>query len=122
MEVLYVEGVAIHDGLESCAVTCEGGREALAEGGWAGLWSREMLIVWDADAVDRAEGETGHGVIASRDRVLRGLRTQARTQIFMRENREVRWSPGVVDGCLVRDGSRGGATAGVGSRGERQWR
>jgi hypothetical protein len=29
MKTLYIEGVAIHDGPESCAAACEGGGEAL---------------------------------------------------------------------------------------------
>ena len=29
METLYIEGLAIHDGPESCIVVCEGGGEAL---------------------------------------------------------------------------------------------
>src|ERR1700677_417837 len=52
MEVLYVEGEAIHDGPESCASSVrEGGREALAGGVWAGLLSREIAFVQGADAV-----------------------------------------------------------------------
>jgi hypothetical protein len=52
MEVLYVEGVAIHDGPESCAVVCEGEREALTGGVWAGLLSREIALVQGADAFE----------------------------------------------------------------------
>jgi hypothetical protein len=52
MEVLYVEGVAIHDGPESCAVVREGEREALTGGVWAGLMSREIALVQGADAFE----------------------------------------------------------------------
>ena len=52
MEVLYVEGVAIHDGPESCAVAREGEREALTGGVWAGLLSREIALVQGADAFE----------------------------------------------------------------------
>ena len=42
MRVLYIEGVAIHGGPESCVGVCEGGGEALTGGVWAGLLSREI--------------------------------------------------------------------------------
>jgi hypothetical protein len=41
MEVLYVEGVAIHDGPESCVGVREGVGEAWTGGVWAGLLSRK---------------------------------------------------------------------------------
>jgi hypothetical protein len=67
MEVLYVEGVAIHDGPESCAVACEGEREALTGGVWAGLLSREISIQIRVPTLSkRAEGHVADGVIASR--------------------------------------------------------
>ena len=50
MEVLYVEGLAIHDGPESCAGVREGVREAWTGGVWAGLLSREIALVQGADA------------------------------------------------------------------------
>ena len=42
MEEPYVEGVAIHDGPESCVGVCEGGGEALTGYVQAGLLSREI--------------------------------------------------------------------------------
>ena len=42
MRVLYIEGVAIHGGPESCVGVREGVGEALTGGVWAGLLSREM--------------------------------------------------------------------------------
>lgn len=62
MEVLYVEGVAIHDGPESCAVACEGEREALTGGVWAGLLSREISIQIRVPTLSkRVEGHVADG-------------------------------------------------------------
>jgi len=44
MEVLYIEGVAIHGGPESCVGVREGVGEALAGGVQAGLLSREITV------------------------------------------------------------------------------
>jgi hypothetical protein len=52
MEVLYVEGVAIHDGPESCVGVREGAGEAWTGGVWAGLLSREIALVQGADAFE----------------------------------------------------------------------
>ena len=51
MKESYVEGVAAHNGPESCGVAREGGVEALTgeTAGW--VLSREMLNVRGADAV-----------------------------------------------------------------------
>jgi hypothetical protein len=57
MRVLYIEGVAIRGGLESCVVVREGGGEALTGGVRAGLLSREMAFR-GADAVQ--EGGRPH--------------------------------------------------------------
>jgi hypothetical protein len=72
-----IEGVATHDGPESCAGVREGGGEVLTGVHVGGAieprnpWSR------GADAVVKAEGDIGNGVIASRGRTPRGQRTQA---------------------------------------------
>jgi len=72
-----IEGVAIHGGPESCAGVREGAGEVLTGGRVGGAieprnpWSR------GADAVVKAEGNTGGGAIASRGRAPRGQRTQA---------------------------------------------
>ena len=77
MRELYIEGVAIHGGSESCVGVREGVGEALTGVRVGGAieprnpWSR------GADAVVKAEGNTGGGVIASRCRTPRGQRTQA---------------------------------------------
>lgn len=72
-----IEGVAIHGGPESCVCVCEGVGEVLTGVHVGGAieprnpWSR------GADAVVKAEGNIGDGVIASRRRTPRGQRTQA---------------------------------------------
>ena len=45
MRVLYIEGVAIHGGPESCGRVREGTVEALTGGVQAGLLSREMCAI-----------------------------------------------------------------------------
>lgn len=54
MKESYVEGVAAHDGPESCADAREGGGEALTgeTAGW--VLSREILKVQGADAVEKS--------------------------------------------------------------------
>ena len=72
----------------------EGGGEALTEGVWAGLLSREISSKFGVPTFSpSAEGNTANGVFASRWWTLRGQRSQARTQISMRENREIPRSP-----------------------------
>jgi len=44
----------------------------------------------------RAEGHVRGGVIASRRGTLRGQRARARTEVSMRENREIQRSPVLV--------------------------
>jgi hypothetical protein len=66
MEESYVEGVASHDGPESCGVTRKGGGEALTgeTAGW--VLSREMLNVQGADAVEKSGRQHGahrHGEV-----------------------------------------------------------
>src|SRR3954471_16015353 len=81
MRELYGEGLAIHVGPESCVGVREGVGEALTgvRAGWA-IEPRNLNEVRGADAVTRAEGHIGSGVIASRWRTPCGLRTWARTE------------------------------------------
>jgi hypothetical protein len=51
MGTLYVEGVAIHGGPESCVGVPRGRSEALTGGVRAGLLSREIPLVRGADAL-----------------------------------------------------------------------
>ena len=54
MQESHVEGVAAHDGPESCGDIREDGGEALTgeTAGW--VWSREMFTVQGADAVEKS--------------------------------------------------------------------
>ena len=59
MKVSYVEGLANHNGPESCGVAREGGVEALTGGRIGRVLSREIhallrkqQVLWDADAVE----------------------------------------------------------------------
>jgi hypothetical protein len=59
MKVSYVEGLANHDGPESCGAAREGGVEALTGGRTGRVWSREIYallrkrqVLRDADAVE----------------------------------------------------------------------
>jgi len=59
MKVSYVEGVANHNGPESCGAAREGGVEALAGGRAGRVLSREInallrkqQVLWDADALE----------------------------------------------------------------------
>jgi RNA-directed DNA polymerase len=66
MKESYVEGVAAHNGPESCGVAREGGVEALTgeTAGW--VLSREMLNVRGADAVEKSGRQHGwhrHGEV-----------------------------------------------------------
>lgn len=86
---LYIEGVAIRGGPESCGGVREGVGEALTGDG-AG-WAIEPRNFWFGVPTSFywAEGEIAGGVIARCQRTLRGRRTWARIEFFMRENREV---------------------------------
>ena len=77
MKELYIEGVATHDGPESCVGVREGIGEALTgvRAGWA-IEPRNQGVR-GADAVQQAEGNIAGGVIASRRRTPRGQRTCA---------------------------------------------
>jgi hypothetical protein len=59
MKVSYVEGVANHNGSESCGAAREGGVEALIGGRTGRVWSREIhallrkrQVLRDADALE----------------------------------------------------------------------
>src|SRR5207247_7080722 len=74
---LYIEGVAIHGGPESCAGVREGVGEALAgvRAGWAMEPRNQRSGV--PTPYNWAEGNIAGGASASRQRTLRGLRTCA---------------------------------------------
>jgi hypothetical protein len=107
MRELYIEGVAIHGGPESCAGVREGGGEALTgvRAGWA-IEPRNHLVR-GADVVPR----NGRPYRRRRDRELpvdparsENLRMHG---ISMRENREVPHSPvRMIGGRAARGRSR----------------
>ena len=62
MKESYDEGVASHIGPESCASARKSGGEALTGERVGRVWSREDPKVQGADAVQRAEGNTGASI------------------------------------------------------------
>src|SRR5271157_1894856 len=67
MKESYVEGLATHDGPESCGVARKGGVEALTGVRAGRVWSRERSFLRDADAV----GESGRPHPVCRYREIR---------------------------------------------------
>ena len=93
----YVEDLASHGGPESCVGDPRGRSEALTGVHAGRLLSLENSIVQGADAVVGAEGNIAGGVIASRQRALRGRRTRARVRSPHAENREISRLPAPGD-------------------------
>ena len=89
-KVSHIEGVANHDGRESCVGVCKGVRRSVDSGGAGGAIEPRNEQTGVPTRSKDAEGNTAAGAIASRRRTPRGHRTQARTEISMRENREAR--------------------------------
>ena len=103
MKESYVEGLATHDGPESCAVAREGGGEALTGVRAGRVFSRERQYLRGADAV----GESGRPHLERRYR--KTLRNPARSETpcmcgnTSRENREIPCPP-AADGAAGRVG------------------
>ncbi len=99
MRELYIEGVAIHGGPESCVGVCESVGEALTgvRVGWAS--EPRNVMVRGADALITS----GRQYCGRRYR--ESLADPARSRnlgthgIFMRENREIPWSPVLWSGA-----------------------
>lgn len=95
MKEPYIEGIANHDGPESCATTRKGGREALtvARAGWVS--SRENGLLQGADAVipcGRQHPIWRHG---EPEGDPARSQTPCTHGISLRGNREIRGSLGV---------------------------
>ena len=103
MKESYGEGVATHTGPESCAAARKGGGEALTGERAGQVFSRERMVLRDADAVE--EGGRPHP--ARRHRKTRRSPARSETPSMSgytsRENRESPWSP-VADGATGRIG------------------
>ena len=97
----YDEGIANHIGPESCVGTREGAHEALTGGRAGRVIEPRNGDIRGADAVGRAEGNTGSTTLARSCRTPRGRRPRARSDRFLHENREVPRST-VVGGDAVR--------------------
>jgi hypothetical protein len=96
MRTLYVEGVAIHDGPESCAVAREGGGEALA-----GVHVGRAIEPRKGNSGCRRCRRSGRQYRQWRDRESladpAGSENLCMRGVSMRENREVPCSPDWVD-------------------------
>lgn len=103
MKESYGEGLATHTDPESCGVVCKDRVEALTGARAGRVFSRERIILRDADAV----GESGRRHLGHRYREM--LLSPARSETpctyghTSRGSREVPWSP-VADGAAGRVG------------------
>ena len=109
MRELYIEGVAIHGGPESCVGVREGGGEALTgvRAGWA-IEPRNQGFR-GADAVARGGRQHRRSRYRESPGTPRGQENLCMRGVSMRENREVPRSP--VRGCLACVGREGNAEA-----------
>ena|ERR1700741_4214845 len=96
MKESYSEGLATHTGPESCGATREGGTEALTGERAGRVWSRERILLRDADTLG------GCGRPHSMHRYRKVRRGPARSQTpstlgnTSHGNREIPGSPGAV--------------------------
>jgi len=116
MEEPYIEGVATHDGPESCVRVREGAGEALtgARAGWA-IEPRNYSCPGCRRRSLRRKATPSPALVASRRRTPRGRGTCACARGSMRENREIPWSPNAVDDAPP-GADRGVAYRGAGGR------
>ncbi|MEX6430907.1 MULTISPECIES: hypothetical protein [Ferrimicrobium] len=84
-----IEGVAIHDGPESCVGVREGDGEALTGGVQAGLLSREIKEFGVPTLLTEAEGNIAGGVMREPSGDPARSKTLRMYAISMRENREI---------------------------------
>lgn len=92
MQEPHRKGVAIHPDPESCVGVREGAGEALT-GARAGEPLSPESMIWDADVVMRSGRQ--HGRVRHREYPTgpTGSETLCTHGNFMRENREISWSP-----------------------------
>ena len=93
MKESYVEGLATHDGPESCGVACEGSGEALTGVRAGRVLSRERTFLRGADAVRRSGRP--HRLSRYRERQADPARSETPSTYgnTSRENREIRCPP-----------------------------
>ena len=104
MKESYVEGVAAHNGPESCGVARKGGVEALTgeTAGW--VLSREMLNVRGADAVEKSGRQ--HGVVRQGEHYTGPARSETSCTHgnHLRGNREILWPAAAASMATARIG------------------
>lgn len=88
MKESYIEGLASHDGPESCGYTRKGISEALTGGHVGRVLSREIKQIREPTLLSEAEGNRVWPVMARVRPSLRGRRPLAYVANLMRENRE----------------------------------
>lgn len=93
MRTLYVEGVANHDGPESCVVVREGGGEALTGVRAGQPLSREITVFRVPTQFRHAEGNIAGGAIREPSGDPARSENLCMYGVFMRENREIPWTP-----------------------------
>src|SRR4051794_958162 len=106
MRVLYIEGVAIHGGPESCVGVREGGGEALTGVVQAGLLSREITISGCRRCLTRRKATSPPALARAGEGPRAVTGAWACTEFFMRENREIPVLP--ASGAGLACGGRGG--------------
>ena len=91
MGVLHVEGLASHNGPESCVGSREGSGEALTGEDAGRVSSLEMLMVQGADAVEKSGRQ--HETVRHGERrpALRGPETSRTRGSHLHGNREIHW-------------------------------
>lgn len=109
MEVLHVEGLASHNGPESCVGARKGAGEALTGEDAGRVLSREMLMVRGADAVEKSGRQHEMACHGERHPALRGPKTSRTRGSHLHGNRDIHW-PAVGK---VRPGVRIGKVAPV---------
>jgi hypothetical protein len=92
MQVLHVEGLASHDGPESCVGLREDVGEALTGEHAGRVSSREMLKVQGADAVEKSGRQHETARDGEHRPALRGPQTSRTRGSYLHGNRDIHWS------------------------------